>query len=357
MDRDHDWHGFNELAGLEVRRIDDYYEVRQVELPHDVRTLSAHEWDALRQRAGDAPVPAPMSSNPNPSYITEAMWQLWEASLACIPGVELGGIYANKSCYHNTVWANQNSWPGAYCVQLVLDTNYGPGDKARAIDLTMSDIEMRTRTTYLKESAEHPLDDRLSGIREFIGTLDSSNVFCMIKDDDDVGNWSYDHGRDSSHLWHIHISVFTKHCATWDRDLEALASVLSGESWEQWCATKGMGDEMRVMLVRFHDAEDPSLVWYCDGMYRRRVEGDWWGNGAGPITNAQVHQASLLGNLVTGTPGDGSPGQWDSTGTVYTSGGDMDVWGIDVGSLSLVDGGGEFVVGDHTHETGPAIPA
>jgi hypothetical protein len=111
-------------------------------------------------------------------------------------------------------------------------------------------------------------------------------------------------------------------------------------------------DTVRPMLVRFADATDPAQIWYCDGQFRRRVASPWWSNGTGPITNVQIHQAGLLGNLATGPTGDGKPGHWDSTGTIFTSGGDQDVWGIDVATI----GGGS---GTHTHllpaaETGPA---
>jgi hypothetical protein len=37
-----------------------------------------------------------MASNPNPSYVTDAMWWLWEQLQALEPTSQLGGIYANK---------------------------------------------------------------------------------------------------------------------------------------------------------------------------------------------------------------------------------------------------------------------
>lgn len=188
-------------------------------------------------------------SNPDPANITDAMWKLWESAVAAIPGVKLGGIYASKPGYHNTVNANSS---GDYSKTLPLDTQYQPKDKARAIDLTMSDAEMRKRTGYLKAAAEHPEDNRLDAIRSFIGTVDSSQVFCMIHDTDSGGAWRYDYGRDSSHLWHIHISVFTKYCAQWTDGLEAVASVLAGETWEAW---KGGGS-----TVKFIQIADPVTV-------------------------------------------------------------------------------------------------
>jgi len=99
-------------------------------------------------------------------------------------------------------------------------------------------------------------------------------------------------------------------------------------------------DTVRPMLVRFADAVDPAQVWYCDGQWRRKVLDAWWGGGHGPITNAQVHQEALLGLLATGPAGDGKPGHWDSTGTVFVSAGDHDVWGIDVATLQGGSGGG-----------------
>lgn len=77
----------------------------------------------------------------------------------------------------------------------------------------------------------------------------------------------------------------------------------------------GGGDGMVQMLVRFSD--DPTgQIWLCDGMTRRKVKPEWVGNGTGPITNAQVHQAALLGPL-------------GSNGTVFVSAGDWDVWGVE----------------------------
>jgi len=82
------------------------------------------------------------------------------------------------------------------------------------------------------------------------------------------------------------------------------------------------GNDMAQMLVRFSDADDPAQVWLCDGMLRRKVRAEWVddasipGPGNGPITNAQAHQALLLGNL-------------SNQGGVFTSSGDPDVWGVE----------------------------
>lgn len=218
-----------------------------------------------------------MSNNPDPAHITDAMWRLWEECAASIPGVRLGGIYANKSCYHNTVSANQAAWPGVYCVRLPLDLTE-PSDKARAIDLTMSDEQMILRTGYLKASALDPDDDRLRGVREFIGTLDCQNVACYIKDTEE-GPWRWDGSRDDSHLWHIHISVFTKFCGTWDGYLDGVLSVLRGESYDEWSGSMPTADEIAravwdIDYVPSYDEANPTwqgktVLGYTMDMARR----------------------------------------------------------------------------------------
>lgn len=236
----------------------------------------------------------PKGGNPNPARITDAMWMLWEACYSFIPGVQNAGIWTDhKSGYHCDVNNNLAHWPGSYSVQLALDTQYGPRDKGRAIDLTMSDAQMRERTGYLRRAAEHPDDNRLNVLRSFIGTVDSKTVFCMIKDDDTVGNWRYDYGRDSSHLWHEHISVLTKHCATWAANvdtpgLEAVASVLSGETWEQWVARKGGGGTH----VKYIQITDPVVM----------ADGSEIGGGAlylAGVGIAWVHDPALVDDIAT----------------------------------------------------------
>lgn len=93
-------------------------------------------------------------------------------------------------------------------------------------------------------------------------------------------------------------------------------------------------DEMTQILVR----EGPTgPIWLCDGMLRRVVPQTWLDpNVTGPITNHRTHLTALLGNLKTGKPGTGQPGQWEGTGQIFVAGelGDeMDVWGIDVATL------------------------
>ena len=169
-------------------------------------------------------------TNPNPSVIPQAIWQLWLLSEQIIPGVRLGGVYAPKSGYHNTVNANKVSWPGNYSIRLPLDLTQ-PANMARALDLTMDDAQMRLRTGYLRASALDPQDTRLDCLREFYGTLNNQTVYGLIKDNEN-GPW-LSSTSDSSHLWHIHLSFFTDFCDNWTM-VAPVASVLSGQSYSDW---------------------------------------------------------------------------------------------------------------------------
>jgi len=181
-----------------------------------------------------------MAANPNPARITDALWRLWEACLAVIPGVRLGGIYAFKPGYHSSVNDNKANWPGNYSILLPSDLT-GDFGKARAIDLTMSTVEMTKRTGHLKAAALHPDDDRLGCVREFYGTLDGRNVYGLSHGG--PGQVWRSVTSDASHLWHIHISLFTLYCDDWPAapgvyGLEGVLSVLSGETWDAWAARK-----------------------------------------------------------------------------------------------------------------------
>jgi hypothetical protein len=167
--------------------------------------------------------------NPDPAKITDPMWRLWTDR----PNSTwlLSGIYADKKGYHNTVNANLKNWPGTYSIETSLDLVKFNRDKARAIDLTMSDFEMVKWTTRMRNSALNPADNRLMAVREFYGTLDNTNVFGLIKDST-TGVWRRS-SADATHLWHGHVSIFTSFVNNWTM-LAPLLSVWSGETFFQW---------------------------------------------------------------------------------------------------------------------------
>lgn len=209
--------------------------------------------------------------------ITGPMWRLWTDRP--VKSWRLGGIYANKPGYHNTRAANQAQWPGNYSIRLALDLQ-GPGDKAAAIDYTMSDAEMRKRTGYLRDAA-NARDPRLAAVREFYGTLDSRTVFGRIKDSR-TGPWRAS-TSDNSHLWHIHISLFRSYVDVWE-ELAPVLSVLAGESQQEGETMLGLregdtGDRVKVLQYKLYRAGYPPVKGDLD----RSVDGVY-----GPATSAAV---------------------------------------------------------------------
>lgn len=185
--------------------------------------------------------------NPAPSIITDAEWRYWCTVGDAVPGITLSGIYADKPHYHNTVNANLKKWPDSYSVRYALDTKMGPPDKARAIDLSLSNEQMKLRTGYLRDAALSK-DTRLRGLREFYGTLDGKTVYGLSQNDDTAQNWRQV-SSDATHLWHIHQSFWAAHCADWNY-IEPIVSVFMGETLQQWNARKG-----KIMLCKYGDAD------------------------------------------------------------------------------------------------------
>lgn len=236
-----------------------------------------------------------MTTNPDPAHIPDALWYFWEKIAAIIPGVRLGGIYANKRGYHNTVKANQATWPGDYSIRFAIDRQ-APLDKARAIDLTMGDVEMKKRTALLV-AAVKANDPRMCWLREFIGTVDGTHVTCYIHDDPD-GPWRFDGTRDTSHLWHIHLSWFTPFCDDTEV-MDEILSVLSGQTLADWEASKeGSGN----MLCKYKDKSDivaslQEMLLQLDPTCLPQFGAD---GGYGDETAAALVKLKLVGKDTTG---------------------------------------------------------
>lgn len=175
--------------------------------------------------------------NPNPTRISTPIWRLWNEFDAYYPPALLGGIYADKPGYHNYRTALPSN---DYSVQLLADKR-GSGTKSDGIDLSMPRDGMKLHTRRL-DIAARAKDPRLytpAGpvLREFIGTLDGSTVYCYVL----VGGKALgvgadagpDPGRDKSHLWHIHLSIIRQFCEDWAA-LDGVLSVLRGESLAAW---------------------------------------------------------------------------------------------------------------------------
>jgi hypothetical protein len=116
-----------------------------------------------------------MAANPSPTRITSQLWDFWQKFDALEPTALLGGIYADKGGYHN--YRNRLPKTDYSTGRDLAADKLGPGDKACAIDLTMSAAAMVKYTKRL-DAAARARDPRLymAGkpiLREFIGTKDS----------------------------------------------------------------------------------------------------------------------------------------------------------------------------------------
>ena len=255
-------------------------------------------WWWLRRR----PRAAPTGANPNPAYITDAMWWLWQQLQALEPASQLGGIYANKPGYHN---ARENLPAWDYSVMDNPPDWGGPGDKAAAIDWTFPNAQAGNYSTIAKytqrllASAQDLSDPRLDGWREFYGNAD---------DDSYVEGWDIRYGcaatSDSSHLWHIHLSENRDQTTSYDNK-KALLSVLRGEPYPPLRST-GDGtvilncptDPNRIDL--FYVGADGQVWhrWYTSG----GMDALWAGSGAGENLGGRI----IVGTLSASWKPDGS---------------------------------------------------
>ncbi|GAB3981231.1 hypothetical protein GCM10027615_61370 [Plantactinospora veratri] len=270
-----------------------------------------------------SPAPANAAANPNPARISEASWWLMQELLKLQSGSQNGGIYANKSGYHNTRAAND---PNNYSVRDTEDKG-GPSDKAAAYDWTFpeaqsfalapgevnAELDLPHPTTANAAAANYgniarfsnrllaagkdSRDPRMNGWREFYGQVDN---------DRDVEGWDFRYddavSSDSSHLWHIHLSEDRDKVTSFENK-EALLSVLRGETVEQW-----LNRNAPVMYA---------------------LTGDWDGNGtmtpAVVLRSGSVWHWHLKNSVAGGTSdvdfkyGDADmvplAGDWDGNGT------------------------------------------
>ncbi len=203
-----------------------------------------------------------MGVNPNPAYITAEMWRLWESRPN--KNWKLGGIYADKKGYHNTVAANKRHWPGNYSIKLPLDLVPINNTKARAIDTTKSTREMVKWTKNMRDSALDPQDNRLAAVKEFYGTLDGKTVYGLSKDSID-GEWR-EVTADTTHLWHGHTSIFTAFVANWVM-LAPILSVWAGEPFYKW-----REGQVQLDIAKLNDIGETVKYWqYIHNCVRNTV--------------------------------------------------------------------------------------
>ena len=108
-----------------------------------------------------------------------------------------------------------------YSVKLSADRS-GDASAASAIDISLSASMMRTVTKRFMAVAKDRSDPRRKYFREFFGTLNGSTVTGW----DTASNSATT--SDSSHLWHVHVSVHRKY-ATSQAAAEALLTIFTGK--------------------------------------------------------------------------------------------------------------------------------
>jgi peptidoglycan hydrolase-like protein with peptidoglycan-binding domain len=177
-------------------------------------------------------------ANPSPTRISAPLWDFWTKFDKVEPTVVLGGIFADKPGYHNF----RADLPATdYSVEDVAADRRGSSALASGIDLTMSTAAMKKYTAILDKAARardpRLFIDGVPIIREFIGTLNGTTVYCYVLTGGrqlgvgaDAGP---DPGRDKSHLWHLHISIirmFAGSVVAMDRLYSVLTETLA--AWQ-----------------------------------------------------------------------------------------------------------------------------
>lgn len=172
----------------------------------------------------DTTPPPVKEAEPVAAYSPKAIKGIFNFVRDHYPGVKLGGIYANKSGYHNS----RNNlkaaakWRNDYSITQAPADLEGDGDAASAIDLTPDTQELqRLFTRRLMAATKADDDPRAYPIREFFGTENGQTVT----------GWSRWRGKeatsDSSHLWHVHISIYRKF-ANDEAAMRGIAEIVCG---------------------------------------------------------------------------------------------------------------------------------
>lgn len=176
-------------------------------------------------------------TSPNTNSLQpDTLWWLWLQMKRIHPKVRLGGIYANKKGFHNTGNKNKSTWPGEYSTHDSINRHGLGMTKASAIDFTFPDAQagdygsIKLFTQRLVHSSLDDNDPRLGMfVFEFFGQSDNDRT---VEGYDEYHERSV--SADSSHLWHLHISVVRSLLDSW-WGVWALFTVLDGWTTKQWC--------------------------------------------------------------------------------------------------------------------------
>lgn len=201
------------------------------------------------------------------AYATPAMLDLARRWEAAIPSAVFSGIVGDAAHgfgYHRAAAEIPTS---DYSRQLSADRSGIDPNAADAIDMSMSTADMITVTRRVYNSWRDQDDPRLNGWREFIGTLDGRTVIYMDCQNGQQGT------ADLSHVWHAHAGGLRAN-ANNPQVMNALLSVVTGESLAAWQARSGEGDDMSA-------AEVKQILDAVGGWYERLMVGRTKADAAG----------------------------------------------------------------------------
>lgn len=182
--------------------------------------------------------------SPN-SKTPDAVYSVFHHTRERVPSARYGGGYTLKPGFHASVEDNLNRWPGNYSIRDAINRRE-PRTVGRAVDITLSDSDMKRITGYLADAAAAD-DPRLAPVREFYGTLNGTIVFGRAHTGPNT-DWRSS-SADSSHLWHIHLSIFTPYVDDWNA-LAGVVSVLVGESLDDYLS----GGTMERNIAEYGDS-------------------------------------------------------------------------------------------------------
>jgi hypothetical protein len=223
------------------------------------------------------------------AYSPSAIQKLYDTVKARMPSAQMGGIYANKPGYHNA----RNQLPGSdYSVQKPPDKE-GDGNAASALDITWGRVEDQKLSSQRLLNAKN--DSRMNCIREFFGSTNGTTV-C---------GWDYYGGyavtSDSSHLWHIHLSVLRKYAndaAALQKVADVITGVSSGGSTPP-PSSGGTGDVPKKLQLdrvtyplNIGANQDWELAWDKE---HSDPDGMFWGTGAPNASQGQKRTYVLIG--------------------------------------------------------------
>ncbi len=204
--------------------------------------------DQILAKLNATPTQTQTGGFPTVEYAPAAIKWLFAEWKKAAPSAQLSGIVGDRAHtfgYHRA----RNALGGGDSSVQQADDRAGDGWAASAIDVTMNDSDMRLVTGRFNRAFK-ARDPRMAYVAEVGGTLDSNNTYTMYVYSGGTGAW------DSSHLWHVHVSIRRRYANDFAA-MRAILSIVRGETAEQWRAGGGTGsttttteedDDMPVLL-------------------------------------------------------------------------------------------------------------